>query len=68
MQIDAVLVTRYTAEKWVILRGSLKGDPTESTFTFCRDVIGYDLIRFFERNSATFKKEIDITLRSLLSS
>lgn len=67
-QIDGTLVVRYTLEKWVILRGSLKGDSTESTFTFCKDVIGYDLVGFFERNSAAFKAEIDITLKSLLSS
>ena len=31
-----------------------------------RDVIGYDLAGFFERNSETLKTEIDSVLRILL--
>jgi hypothetical protein len=67
MQIDGALVTRYTLEKWALLRGMKKGDASESTFAFCKEVVGYDLAGFFERNSPAFKKEIEITLKSLLT-
>ena len=43
-----------------------KNDPLISTYDFMRDVIGYDLAGFFERNSEILKIEIDSVLRILL--
>ena len=42
-------------------------DSRLSTYDFMRDVVGYDLAAFFERNSLTIRKEIDATLMALLA-
>lgn len=67
-QIDGDLVLRYTNERWVVLKG-IEGanDPLASTYDFMRDVVGYDLAAFFNRNSATFKTEIELVLKALLA-
>lgn len=66
-QIDADIAARYEEQKWVILRGSIKGTPTTPTYSFCRDIVGYDLASFFERNSPFFKTEVENVLNVLLS-
>lgn len=66
-QIDPVLVTRYQASKWALLRGSLDDhDPTTGTFAFFKDVLDYDLVKFFERNAKAIRSEMDEILRSIL--
>jgi len=47
-QIDYDIVERYQRGKWLVLRGSVAGDDLSSTYTFAREVIGYDLAAFFE--------------------
>jgi len=37
--------------------GTVSGTPIDSTYVFCRDVLGYDLAGFFRRNSAAIKNE-----------
>lgn len=67
-QIDADVMARYAARGWVILRGTLgAASPHESTYDFARQVLGYDLAGFFQRNSTTIRGEIDELLRCLLS-
>lgn len=66
-QIDDDIYTRYREEQWVILRGHTGGaSATQSTYRFVRDVVGYDLAGFFQRNSATLKREIVRVLEALL--
>lgn len=66
-QIDPVLVTRYRASGWGILRGLLdERDSLVSTFAFFEDVLGYDLVSFFERNHERVRAEVDDILRSIL--
>jgi len=43
-------------------------DPLKSTYDFVKNVVGYDLAAFFERNSETIKNEVDVVLEALLSS
>ena len=66
LQIDGDVAARYTAARWLLLTGSRVGSPTESTYSFCRDVLGYDLEGFFERYSARFRAEIEAVLSALL--
>ena len=67
-QIDADIVTRYVAERWAVLTGVMvPNDPLVSTYAFMRDVVGYDLAGFFERNTATLRLAIDAVLRALLT-
>ena len=65
-QIDSAIAERYTRAQWLLLRGSRTGNPTHSTYAFCRDVLGYDLAAFFERNSRTIKREVETIITDLL--
>ncbi len=67
-QIDTDITMRYRAEKWAILTGILgKSDSQESTYDFARQVVGYDLTAFFQRNTGTLRREIEAVLKHLLA-
>ncbi|HEU0001006.1 MAG TPA: hypothetical protein VFQ36_08915, partial [Ktedonobacteraceae bacterium] len=66
-QIDNDVAMRYQRARWLLLRGTVDGSTTDSTYVFLRDVVGYDLAAFFLRNSVTLRNEIDIVLEKLLS-
>ena len=66
-QIDSDILMRYRAERWSVMTGAFAStDPLVSTYGFMREVIGYDLAAFLERNSSTLREEIDAILHSLL--
>ena len=66
-QIDQDVLQRYREEKWSVITGTLgQNDPLTSTYDFMRDVVGYDLASFFERNAQTLQAEVDKVLRALL--
>ena len=67
-QIDSDVLMRYRAEKWSVVTGIVgAANPLVSTYDFMRDVIGYDLAAFFERNSSTIREEIDMVLKALFA-
>lgn len=66
-QIDDDIADRYRNARWLILRGTTGGPATDLTYAFCREVLGYDLAAFFERNSDHLKDEIEAVLLALLS-
>ena len=66
-QIDPDLVLRYKNNRGGIVIGSTLGNSQESLFTFCNDVLEYDLAGFFKRNSPKIKKEMHKTLEALLN-
>lgn len=66
-QIDEDIEVRYRREKWAVLTGAADfEDDVSSVYAFMKHVVGYDLAAFFERNSGTFREELDRVLRSLL--
>jgi len=65
-QIDNDVASRYTQARWLLLTGTLEGSSTESTYAFCRDVLGYDLAGFFRRYSSRFQSELERVLAKLL--
>ena len=65
-QIDDDIAERYASANWLILRGTLAGDTTESTYEFFRRVVGYDLAGFFQRHSGKLRAEIEMLLGKLL--
>jgi hypothetical protein len=65
-QIDGDLALRYSQAQWLILVGTTRGAPLDSTYAFFREVIGYDLAGFFERNSQRIKAELETVLTALL--
>ena len=67
-QIDGDILLRYRAEKWAVITGVIgQSDPITSTYDFMREVVGYDLAGFFERNAETLRSEVDTVLRGLLA-
>ena len=66
-QIDDDISERYARAQWLILRGSLTGSPLQSTYSFAREVLGYDLAGFFTRNSARIRTEVETVIEALLS-
>jgi len=66
-QIDGDLMIRYKNSRGGVLVGSLTGSPYESLFTFCEEILGYDLKEFFSRNTSFIKKEMHNTLEILLN-
>ena len=65
-QIDNDVAARYTQARWLLLTGTTSGGQIESTYTFCRDVLDYDLAGFFRRHSRRIKVELEKVLKTLL--
>jgi hypothetical protein len=66
-KIDADIVLRYYNNRCGMIIGSNSADPKVSLFAFCKEILGYDLAGFFEKNSAEIKTELHSILNSLLS-
>lgn|SRR5574341_28750 len=67
LQMDDDLARRYQESGLLLLHGSLAGSSTASTYAFCRELIGYDLAAFFERNTAVLQGKINEIVQTLLS-
>ena len=68
-QIDEDILHRYRSEGWVVTTGVVgRNDPLTSTYDFVREVVGYDLAGFFERNADILRYEIKKVLQALLES
>ena len=65
-QIDDDIVIRYRQAKWVILQGYPHLSRYESTYSFFRDVIGFDFASFMSENQEFFKAEIHGVLNQLM--
>ena len=65
-QIDETVAIRYKKARWLILYGIPAGSVTDSTYAFCRDIVGYDLASFFQRYSPLFKENVESVLQTLL--
>jgi hypothetical protein len=65
-QIDRDIIERYLRGKWLVLQGTELGANTVSTYSFMREIIGYDLAAFFKRNSDNLKFFIKDVLETLL--
>lgn len=66
-QIDSDLVLRYHNNSGGIVTGSIGGTSFNSLFTFCSEILEYDLEGFFKRNSDKIRKEVHVTLETLLA-
>jgi hypothetical protein len=68
-QIDGDVLARYRSAKWTVVTGVLGlNDATKSTYDFMRDVIGYDLAAFFNRNEGAIRDEVEKVVNTLLLS
>lgn len=67
-QIDGDIVVRYRSAQWALLTGSVAtASAIRSTYAFVRDVIGFELAGFFERNANALQAEVTSVLHALLS-
>lgn len=66
-QVSEVVARRYRADGMLVLKGTTSSDPTISTFAFFKQVIGYDLAAFFERNSSQIQAEVKKVVIKLLA-
>lgn len=67
-QIDLDVAQRYKENLWLLLMGTTDSSSLNSTYAFCREVMGYDLSDFLQRYSSKIKTEVEGVLESLLSS
>lgn len=65
-QASETVCNRYRTNKLLVLLGTF-GDDTESTFAFFQNVIGFDLVGFFTRNSPKLRVEFTKVLKALLT-
>lgn len=65
-QIDQDVAVRYTQAQWLLLTGTTDGSATTSTYTFCREVLGYDLAGFYQTYADRIKAELETVLQTLL--
>lgn len=66
-QVSEPVLRRYRADGMLVLTGTANGDATVSTFAFARDIVGYDLRGFFERNTQAIRSEVEAIVETLLS-
>lgn len=67
-QMDMQVKNRYQNNGMCVLSGNIdSSDPHESTYAFFNQVVGYDLVAFFERNAPILRKETSNVLQTLLS-
>ncbi|MDW8405540.1 hypothetical protein [Chloroflexus sp.] len=66
-QIDNDIAHRYRKNSWLILIGVREGTATTSTYSFCREIIGYNVADFFDRNAEYIRVEIENVLQKLLA-
>ena len=67
-QIDGDIMLRYRNAKWAMLTG--RGDAASdirSTYTFMKDVVGFNMAEFFVQHSDTLKAEVAQVLERLLA-
>lgn len=65
-QINETVSARYQQARWLLLTGTEAGSATESTWTFMREVVGYDLAAFFQRNTEEFRALVESVAAALL--
>lgn len=51
---------------WLILRGTTAPDPLASTYAFSKDVMGFDLAEFLEKNQERLRLETEKILSQVL--
>ena len=66
-QIDDDIVLRYKNSRCCVLVGNLNKSPYISLFSFCKEVLGYDLAEFFKNNSPFIREKVGKVLEQLFS-
>lgn len=66
-QVSQSVIRRYRNSKMLVMTGNASADSTVSTYAFFREVVGFELDRFFERNSEQMRERCRTILAKLLT-
>jgi hypothetical protein len=67
-QASVAVLRRYRNNKMLVMTGAVMvEDDTSSTFAFFKNVVGYELDKFFERNTNVMRARCNRVLEALLS-
>jgi hypothetical protein len=66
-QASHTVLRRYRNAKMLVITGILSDDDTESTYAFFRNVVGFELDKFFTRNSSAMKSRCQAVLEAILT-
>ena len=66
-QASQTVIRRYKNAKMLVLTGTKAGSDVDSTYEFFRNVVGFELDMFFERNSPLMRKRCINILERLLT-
>ncbi|MEI2617389.1 MAG: hypothetical protein V9F06_07095 [Thermomicrobiales bacterium] len=66
-QVNRTVERRYRGAGLLVLAGDTTGPDTESTYQFCKNVVGFDAAAFFQRNASRLRGEVEAILKGLLS-
>ena len=66
-QIDNDIVLRYKNSRCCVLVGNMNKSPYVSLFSFCKEILGYDLAEFFKTNSPYIREKVGKVLEQLFS-
>lgn len=65
-QLNEAIRSRYAGAQILVLSGKMNGDNKECTYSFMKDIVGFNLEKFFTENREIIRNEIEGILQSLL--
>jgi len=65
-QLNETIRTRYVNSQILILSGRMNGNNKECTYSFFKEIVGFDLEVFFKKNQKKIRAEIEGILYSLV--
>lgn len=65
-QIDEDITSRYKIAKWAILQGYVGTSPLMSTYSFFKEIIGFDFVQFMNINQDYYREKIQLVLEYLM--
>ena len=65
-QLNEAIRSRYAGSQILILSGRMSGNNKECTYSFFKEVVGFDLEGFFKKNQKTIRSEIEGILHNLV--
>lgn len=66
-QASRAVLRRYKNAKMLVLTGTRDADDTLSTYAFFRNIVGFELDIFFERNSPEMRRRCTTVIQQLLT-
>ena len=65
-QLNETIRNRYAGSQILILSGKMNGNNKECTYSFFKEIVGFDLEAFFKKNRGIIRSEIEGILHNLV--